>query len=97
MDGVIGMEGSGPSGGDPRKIGLIMASTSATAMDFVATTVLGMDPLSVPTVKRAFERGSGPGKLDEITVYGESVASVTLKDFKKARDHGHVPHAPGRS
>ena len=95
MDGVIGMEGRGPSGGDPRKIGLIMASKSGTAMDFVATSVLGMDPLSVPTVKRAFERGSGPGKLDEITVFGESPASVTLKDFKKAdtMDMSRMPPA----
>ncbi len=95
MDGVIGMEGRGPSGGDPRKIGLIMASKSATAMDFVATTVLGMDPLTVPTVKRAFERGSGPGKLAEITVHGENVASVTLKDFKKAdtMDMSRMPPA----
>lgn len=95
MDGVIGMEGRGPSGGDPRKIGLIMASRSATAMDFVATTVLGMDPLTVPTVKRAFERGSGPGKLAEVTVYGENVASVTLKDFKKAEtmDMSRLPPA----
>jgi uncharacterized protein (DUF362 family)/Pyruvate/2-oxoacid:ferredoxin oxidoreductase delta subunit len=84
MDGVVGMEGRGPSGGDPRKIGLVLASKSATAMDFVATSILGMDPLSVPTVRRAFERGSGPGKLDEIAVFGESLASVTLTDFKKA-------------
>jgi uncharacterized protein (DUF362 family)/Pyruvate/2-oxoacid:ferredoxin oxidoreductase delta subunit len=95
MDGVIGMEGRGPSGGDPRKIGLIMASKSATAMDFVATAVLGMDPLAVPTVKRAFERGSGPGKLAEVTVYGENVASVTMKDFRKAdtMDMSRMPPA----
>jgi ferredoxin len=61
-----------------------MASKSATAMDFVATSVIGFDPLVVPTVKRAFERGSGPGRLDEVTVYGEKLATVTLKDFKKA-------------
>ncbi|HEY3273492.1 MAG TPA: DUF362 domain-containing protein [Methanocella sp.] len=84
MDGVVGMEGRGPSGGTPRQIGLIMASKSATAMDFVATAVIGFDPLIVPTVKRAFERGSGPGRLDEVTVYGENLAAVTLKDFKKA-------------
>jgi uncharacterized protein (DUF362 family)/Pyruvate/2-oxoacid:ferredoxin oxidoreductase delta subunit len=95
MDSVIGMEGRGPSGGNPRQIGLIMASRSATAMDFVATSVIGFDPLTVPTVKRAYERGSGPGKLDEIKVFGESPASVTLKDFKKAdtMDMSRMPSA----
>jgi uncharacterized protein (DUF362 family)/NAD-dependent dihydropyrimidine dehydrogenase PreA subunit len=95
MDAVVGMEGNGPSGGTPRNIGLIMASRSATAMDFVATTIIGMYPLSVPTVKKAFERGNGPGKLDEIKAHGESVASVTIKDFKKARtmDTSRMPPA----
>lgn len=85
MDAIVGMEGNGPSGGTPRDIGLIMASRSATAMDFVATAIVGMDPLSVPTVKKALDRGTGPGKLDEIKVHGESVASVRIHDFKKAR------------
>ena len=84
MDAVVGMEGRGPSGGTPRQIGLVIASRSATAMDFVATSVIGFDPLAVPTVKRAVECGSGPRKLDEIRIYGESLAAVTLKDFRKA-------------
>jgi uncharacterized protein (DUF362 family)/Pyruvate/2-oxoacid:ferredoxin oxidoreductase delta subunit len=95
MDAVVGMEGRGPSGGMPRRVGLIMASRSATAMDFVATSVIGFDPLAVPTVKRAAERGAGPRKLDEIKISGESLASVTLADFKKAdtMDMSRMPPA----
>jgi uncharacterized protein (DUF362 family)/Pyruvate/2-oxoacid:ferredoxin oxidoreductase delta subunit len=95
MDAVVGMEGRGPSGGSPRQIGLVMASKSATAMDFIATSVIGFDPISVPTVKLAAGRGTGPQKPEEITVFGESVASVAIKDFKKAdtMDMSRMPPA----
>jgi uncharacterized protein (DUF362 family) len=58
-----------------------MASRSATAMDFVATTIIGMDPLSVPTAE-GVERATAP-VLDEIA-HGESVA-CDYQNFKKAR------------
>ncbi len=60
MDAVMGMEGNGPSNGTPRKIGLIMASKSSTAIDYVAVTIAGFEPMKVPTVERAFARGIGP-------------------------------------
>lgn len=94
MDAIVGMEGNGPSGGTPRDIGLVMSSKSATALDFVATSVVGMDPLAVSTVKKALERGSGPGKLDDIRIHGESIASVAVKDFKMP-DTMELSHMPG--
>lgn len=83
MDGVVGMEGAGPSNGSPRQIGVILASKSCTAMDYVATTITGYDPMMVPTVKMAYERQIGPGSLKEITLYGEKVEPLIIKDFKK--------------
>lgn len=41
MDGIIGMEGEGPSAGDPRNFGLMFASESAAALDFVASKMMG--------------------------------------------------------
>jgi ferredoxin len=95
VTGQVRRQESGPSGGNPRQIGMIMASKSATAMDFVATSVIGFYRMTVPAVKRAHERGPGPGKLDEIKLFGESLASVTLKDFKKAEtmDMSRMPSA----
>lgn len=83
MDAIVGMEGAGPQHGSPRSIGLILASKSCTALDFVATTIAGFEPLKVPTVKLAHERGIGPGALKEITVYGCPVEPLIIKDFKK--------------
>ncbi|CAJ35217.1 conserved hypothetical Fe-S cluster-binding protein, C-terminal fragment [Methanocella arvoryzae MRE50] len=93
MDAIVGMEGRGPSAGNPRRIGLVLASKSCTALDFVATHIVGMDPLAVPTVKRAADRNLGPKSLSEIKVHGEGLDSVMVKDFKLAAtmDLSRVP------
>ncbi|MGZ4926153.1 MAG: DUF362 domain-containing protein, partial [Halobacteriota archaeon] len=83
MDAIVGMEGEGPSNGTPRDIGLILASTSGTALDYVATTLANFEPLTVPTVKVAHERGIGPGSLEEVTACGEAVEPLIMRDFKK--------------
>lgn len=85
MDAVVGMEGAGPSNGNPRKIGLLLASKSCTAMDYVAVTIAGFDPMTVPTVKMANERSIGPSSLTEITIFGEKVEPLIMKDFRKAK------------
>jgi uncharacterized protein (DUF362 family)/NAD-dependent dihydropyrimidine dehydrogenase PreA subunit len=59
MDGVVGMEGNGPSNGTPVFAGVIMASYDCVALDIVASELIGIDPLKVPTNKAAFARGLG--------------------------------------
>lgn len=76
MDGVIGMEGNGPSGGTPISSGVIMASYDCVALDIVASELIGFDPLRVPTNKAALGRGFG-------TRYPE-VMGVPLKEAKVA-------------
>ena len=41
MDGIIGMEGEGPSAGDPRNFGLVFTSESASALDYIASGMMG--------------------------------------------------------
>lgn len=93
MDAVVGMEGSGPQHGDPRRIGLLLASASSTALDFVAATIIGIDPLSVPTITRAADRIIGPQSLDEIAIYGPSIGDIAIDDFAlpATLDIGHIP------
>ena len=59
MDGVVGMEGNGPSNGTPVFAGVIMASYDCVALDIVASELIGIDPLKVPTNKAALSRGFG--------------------------------------
>ena len=88
MDAVVGMEGTGPSHGTPRAIGLLFAGTSSPAIDFVAGSVIGFDPLCLPTVREAAERGIGPSSFDQITIAGPDPAQFIITDFKKPSSMG---------
>ncbi len=78
MDGVIGMEGNGPSGGNPISSGVIMASYDCAALDIVASELIGLDPLKVPTNKAALKRGHGT-RHPEILGVSLEKAKITFK------------------
>ncbi len=83
MDAVIGMEGNGPNAGDPRKVGLIIAGFDGVALDAVASTVIGFDPMKVPIIRYAHERKLGTADMSAINVSGEDISEVLVADFKK--------------
>jgi uncharacterized protein (DUF362 family)/Pyruvate/2-oxoacid:ferredoxin oxidoreductase delta subunit len=82
MDGVIGMEGDGPSAGSARNFGIIMASQDAVSMDSVMAKIVGIDPCRVPTTHEAARQGLGIADLNNIEVVGEQVGDVAIKDFR---------------
>ncbi|MCQ6962601.1 DUF362 domain-containing protein [Methanolobus chelungpuianus] len=59
MDGVVGMEGNGPSHGKPVNTGVIMAGYDPVSLDITASRLIGLDPMEVPTTRAALERGFG--------------------------------------
>ncbi len=46
VDGIIGMEGNGPSGGNPKKIGVIITGSDEVEIDSTVAKIIGM-PLSI--------------------------------------------------
>ncbi len=82
MDGIVAMEGAGPANGTSRPLGLILVSSDAVALDAVAQTVIGLDPLRVWTTHHAHHRGLGVGDLREIEVLGENLESLKVRDFR---------------
>jgi uncharacterized protein (DUF362 family)/Pyruvate/2-oxoacid:ferredoxin oxidoreductase delta subunit len=83
MDAVMGMEGDGPQGGEPRKIGLVMAGTSCPALDMAAAAVMGFEPGEVLPLENLIARGACPRSPDEIAIHGERIRDVTVPDLKK--------------
>lgn len=59
IDGTVGMEGLGPSAGEPHSLDLIIAGNDAMATDAVACTIMGIDPRDVPHLRIAADRGCG--------------------------------------
>lgn len=85
MDAVVGMEGDGPSAGTPRHIGLLLTSADAIALDIVATSIVGIPPLTVPTIAAAVRRGLTTGQLQDIEVLGNPIEAVRVQEFKLPR------------
>jgi uncharacterized protein (DUF362 family)/Pyruvate/2-oxoacid:ferredoxin oxidoreductase delta subunit len=82
MDAIVGMEGDGPSAGHLRDVGVILASRDSVALDVVATSIVGFDPLQVPTLREAAARGLWTGKVDDIETLGSLVDEVFVPDFQ---------------
>ncbi len=82
MDGIIAMEGEGPAAGNLRRLGVILTSQDAVAVDAVATKIIGLNPLDIHTTRYSDERGLGVGNLENIEVIGERIDGVTVPDFK---------------
>ena len=59
MDGVIGMEGKGPTSGKPKKAGYILASKNSVGLDVVSSKLIGYNPKKILVIKEAVERKLG--------------------------------------
>jgi uncharacterized protein (DUF362 family) len=66
IDGIIGHEGNGPSGGEPRQLGILGASTDVFALDRAFVDILNVEPEVVPTVAMALKMGLCANSLEEI-------------------------------
>jgi uncharacterized protein (DUF362 family) len=64
-DGIIGHEGNGPSGGEPRPLGVLAASSDVFALDRAMVEILNVPPEQVPTVAASMRLGL-VGELDTI-------------------------------
>ncbi|MEO3705559.1 DUF362 domain-containing protein [Trichormus azollae] len=64
LDGIIGHEGNGPSGGEPRNLGILAASANVFALDRAMLEVLQVSPEQVPTVAASQRLGICPELTD---------------------------------
>ncbi len=82
MDGVVAMEGNGPTGGTPRKVGAVLASENPFDLDLVAAHLIGLEREQVPTLEQAYRRGLGKASAAEVKVAGEDPERFVQKDFR---------------
>ncbi len=82
MDAVIAMEGEGPSAGNPVKVGLVISSKDAVALDAVSSKIAGFNPIDIFTTRDASQRGLGTGEIEKIEITGEKIQDVEFRNFK---------------
>jgi len=68
VDGVQGMDGEGPSGGDPRDLGLLLASGDAVTLDYVVSLLVGFPPDKIPYLALAQKEGICSKDISEIDI-----------------------------
>ncbi|MCF8106972.1 MAG: DUF362 domain-containing protein [Desulfohalobiaceae bacterium] len=82
MDAVVAMEGEGPGSGEPRQVGLLLASTNPLALDVVAGEIMGIDRDRNTLLQEAGRRGMTPTRLEEVELVGLEKPGLRLPDFK---------------
>jgi len=90
MDGIVGMDGEGPSAGDPFEIGALLASTDAVALDVVATRLVGMAPQSVYPIQAAIARGLSTGDVADVDIVGASLSDFAIHGFRVPETRGEL-------
>lgn len=72
VDGTIALEGQGPTYGSPVRMDLIIAGCNVVSVDAVASSIMGFDPSSIPTLRLAEMQNMGSFNLAEFALRGQT-------------------------
>ena len=86
LDGVWGMEGAGPTAGDPKNLRVIAGGVSPYAVDVAQCHLMGLRRDSVYTLKEAAKRGLAPYDPAELTWLGDDPEPLRT-NFRPAIKH----------
>jgi uncharacterized protein (DUF362 family) len=75
MDGTVAGDGAGPRTMIPRVKNLILAASDSVAIDAIAARLMGFDPMSIPFLRMAHERGLGIADPKQIELVGDDVST----------------------
>lgn len=81
MDGIIAMEGPGPANGTPRPMKVVLGSRNLPALDIIASSLIGYDPMDIPTNRLALMRKFGINSPQDIQIVGDDPEKIKVADF----------------
>lgn len=91
VDAIDGMEGNGPTAGEKRHIGAVLASKRPYALDMVCAELINMKLEDAPTLRAAYERKLGPAGVAAVTLTGDcTLEEIRIPDFKRATVHQSI-------
>jgi uncharacterized protein (DUF362 family) len=77
MDGTFSGDGPGPRAMRWHETDVLLASADQVAIDAVSAKLQGFDPLSIPFIRLAYEKGMGIGDPSQIQIVGEPELAST--------------------
>ena len=83
VDAIVSMEGDGPSSGDLRETGLLLAADDPYQLDMVLSHIIGREPETIATIRNAIKRGLCPADYEQISQIGNELP--VFRDFKMPR------------
>lgn len=86
VDAIVGMEGNGPTAGNPRDIGLILASTNPYKLDLACARIIGLAKEDVPTLEESFNRNLIPSTYKELDC-NEDLDTLLIPDYDIIKHH----------
>ncbi len=78
-DGIVGMEGNGPTHGSPKKAGVVLVSRSPYALDVAAEHIIGCDGMT-KMLDIGTERGFAPREWQNVEIRGMDALPVVPFD-----------------
>jgi uncharacterized protein (DUF362 family)/Pyruvate/2-oxoacid:ferredoxin oxidoreductase delta subunit len=82
IDGIVGMDGNGPSAGRARPMGVLLAGPDALAVDHIAAAIAGISENRLPIEITARQIEHFEASLRQIEVVGAKVQDLALDDFE---------------
>jgi uncharacterized protein (DUF362 family)/Pyruvate/2-oxoacid:ferredoxin oxidoreductase delta subunit len=90
IDGIIGMEGQGPGQGTPVNTEVLLGSSNPVALDVIASSIAGYDPMDIPTTSVAILKKLWLKDTGDIIYDGPELSIITKKDFKRIPVSGNT-------
>ena len=87
VDAIVGMDGNGPTMGNPKMIGCVLASENPYALDFICAKIIGLSINDVETVKQSYIR-----KLfnpDNI-ILNDDIKKYIISDFNVKKGYNSI-------
>jgi uncharacterized protein (DUF362 family) len=83
MDGILAMEGIGPTQGVPKPAGWLLIGNDGVLLDHVAATLMGYEPGQMETIRIAMERGLHGCSPEQVIFPGCRLADVPRQGWNR--------------
>lgn len=95
IDGVVSMEGEGPSQGDPRRTNFIIAGQDCVAIDSLLAVLINTKPNDYAVIRECKKKGYGESNLNDVEIAGDKYSEFIIKNFKHAKGRKLLKLLPG--